>query len=278
MPSLGRFSYLEALPPPGTLSAANRPRGSGGGLLGTLVLIHGFPLSARMWEPQLALAAQGWRVIAPQLRGFDGTPASSPAASVDDFAGDLVDLLDGLHIDQAVIGGLSMGGYITFALFRHAARYFRGMVLADTRAQADAPPAVEGRQRMLQAVRERGAVAAADEMLPKIVCDATRAHQPDVVEAVHAMMVGNAPETIAGAIVALMTRPDATPLLSTIHCPTLIVVGEQDAITPPTLSEDMQRAIPGAELVVIPDAGHMSNMEQPNAFNAALGRFLERRV
>ena len=93
---------------------------------------------------------------------------------MDDFAGDLVDLLDGLHIDQAVIGGLSMGGYITFALFRHAARYFRGMVLADTRAQADAPQAAEGRQRMLQAVRERGAVAAADEMLPKLVCEATR--------------------------------------------------------------------------------------------------------
>jgi pimeloyl-ACP methyl ester carboxylesterase len=276
MPTLGRFHYLEALPPPSF--GAGRPRGAGGGLLGTLVLIHGFPLSARMWEEQLVLAAQGWRVVAPQLRGFDNTPSSSVASSVDDYAGDLVDLLDGLHIDQAVIGGLSMGGYVTFALFRHAARYFRGMVLADTRAQADAPQAIEGRQRMLQAVNERGPVAAADEMLPKLVCDATRAERPGVVEALRAMIVGNRRETVAGAIAALMSRPDSTPLLPAIHCPTLILVGDQDAITPPALSEEMQRGIPGAELVVIPGAGHMSNMEQPAAFNAALARFLERRV
>ncbi|MEP7307221.1 MAG: alpha/beta fold hydrolase [Acidobacteriota bacterium] len=276
MPSVGRFHYLEALPPDGLSQA--RLRGAGSGLLGTLVLIHGFPLSARMWEPQLALAAQGWRVIAPQLRGFDGTPAGSVAASVDDFAGDLVDLLDGLHIDHAVIGGLSMGGYITLALFRHAARYFRGMVLADTRAQADPPEAAAGRQQMLTAVRERGAVAAADEMLPKLVCDATRSHQPAVVDALRAMIVGNSSETVAGALMAIMARPDAMPVLPTIHCPTLIVVGDQDAITPPALSEDLRRGIPGSTLVVIPDAGHMSNMEQPAAFNAALASFLERKV
>ena len=276
MPTLGRFHYLEALPPDGLSQA--RLRGAGSGLLGTLVLIHGFPLSARMWEPQLALAAQGWRVIAPQLRGFEGTPAGSVAASVDDFAGDLVDLLDGLHIDHAVIGGLSMGGYITLALFRHAARYFRGMVLADTRAQADPPEAAAGRQRLLTAVRERGAVAAADEMLPKLVCDATRSHQPAVVDALRAMIVGNSSETVAGALMAIMSRPDATPVLPTIHCPTLIVVGDQDAITPPALSEDLRRGIPGSTLVVIPDAGHMSNLEQPAAFNAALASFLERKV
>ena len=276
MPTSGRFHYLEAVPEVSSL--ARRPRGAGGGILGTLVLIHGFPLSARMWEPQLALSALGWRVIAPQLRGFDGTPAASIASTLDDFAGDLVDLLDGLHIDQAVICGLSMGGYITLVLFRHAARYFRGMVLADTRATGDAPEAAAGRQRMLQGVRERGASAAADEMLPKLVCDATRATQPAVVDTLHDMMLRNSSETVAGAILALMTRPDATPMLSTIHCPTLIVVGEHDAITPPSMSEDLQRGISGAELIVIPDAGHMSNMEQPAAFNAAVGRFLERNV
>ena len=103
-----------------------------------------------MWEPQLVLAAHGWRVIAPHLRGFDGGPADPPATSIDDYAGDVIDLLDALHIDDAVIGGLSMGGYVAFALFRHAPRYFRGMVLADTRSQADTPEGVEGRKRMLQ--------------------------------------------------------------------------------------------------------------------------------
>ena len=277
MPTLGRFHYSEALPP-GVSSAAGRPRGVGGELQGTLVLIHGFPLSARMWDGQLELAAKGWRVLAPQLRGFDGAPADNVASSVDDFAGDVIDLLDALHIEQAVIGGLSMGGYVTFAVFRHAPRYFRGMVLADTRAQADPPQALEGRQRTLRVVREQGVAPAADEMLPKLLCEATRAHQPDVVSTLRAMMVRNAPATVAGALTAIMTRPDATPLLSTIHCPTLVVVGDQDALTPPAMSEDIQRGIPGAELVVIPGAGHMSNMEQPAAFNAALASFLEHRV
>ena len=120
MPTIGR--YLEAPP-----RRSQRLRGS-------LVLIHAFPLNARMWEPQLELADAGWRVIAPQLRGMDGGAADPPATSIDDFAADVIDLLDALHIDDAVIGGLSMGGYVAFALFRHAPRYFRGLVLADTRS------------------------------------------------------------------------------------------------------------------------------------------------
>ena len=274
MPTLGRFRYLEARPA-GASSGITR---SAGGVSNTLVLIHGFPLSARMWEPQLELANQGWRVIAPQLRGFDGAADSSPAQSMDDYAADIIDLLDALHLDQAVIGGLSMGGYITFALFRHAPRYFRAMVLADTRAQPDAPQAKEGRQRMLEAVRSTGVQAAAAEMLPKLVCDATLRDHPEVVETLSRMMLSNSTETVAGAIVALMTRPDSVPLLTGIHCPTLVLVGDQDAITPPPLSEDLQRGIKGAELVVIPNAGHMSNMEQPQAFNRALSHFLEHRV
>jgi 3-oxoadipate enol-lactonase len=246
--------------------------------MGTLVLIHGFPLSARMWEPQLELAEQGWRIVAPQLRGFDGAPATPVATSVDDYAGDIIDLLDALHVDHAVIGGLSMGGYITFALFRHAPQYFRAMVLADTRAEADPPQAIEARRKMMAGVKEKGVAAAVDEMLPKLVCDSTRANHPEVVATLRSMMLRNPPDVVAGAIAALMTRPDSLPLLPTIHCPTMIVVGDADVITPPALSEEMQRSIPGAELTVIPDAGHMSNMEQPVAFNRALARFLERRV
>jgi pimeloyl-ACP methyl ester carboxylesterase len=253
-------------------------RGAAGGLMGTLVLIHGFPLSASMWEPQLELAEQGWRIIAPQLRGFDGAPSSSAATSMDDYAGDIIDLLDGLHVEQAVIGGLSMGGYITFALFRHVPQYFRAMVLADTRAQADPPQALEGRRNMMAAVKEHGVEAVAEEMLPKLVSGSTVTNHADVVDTLRAMMLRNQADVVAGAIAALMTRPDSLPLLPGIHCPTLIVVGDQDAITPPAMSEEMQRSIPGAELVVIPDAGHMSNMEQPAAFNRALARFLERRV
>jgi 3-oxoadipate enol-lactonase len=280
--TIGRFRYLEAVPDPASSSSPGGPepamRGSAGGLKGTLVLIHGFPLGARMWEPQLELAGQGWRIVAPQLRGFDGPAADSVATSVDDYAGDVIDLLDALDIEQAVIGGLSMGGYITFAMFRHAPRYFRGMILADTRAEADTAGGVEGRKRMIQLVRDEGPARVADEMMPNLLGPATRANRPEVVDALRDLILSNSTDTIAGAIVALMTRLDSTPLLSQVHCPTLVVVGDEDALTPRACSEAIQHAIVGAELAVVPQAGHMSNMEQPAAFNLALARFLEHRV
>jgi 3-oxoadipate enol-lactonase len=266
MPTSGRLRYLEAAPP-----ATVRARG-------VLVLIHAFPLNARMWEGQLALADGGWRVIAPQLRGVDGAAGDPPAASMDDYAGDVVDLLDGLHIQAAVIGGLSLGGYVAFAILRHAARYVQGLILADTRPQADTPEGVEGRKRLLQLVQEKGPSAVADEMLPKLLGETTRRTRPDVVARVRSLMLASSADAIGGAIRALMTRPDSTPLLSSIHCPTLIVVGEEDVLTPPALSQGMHLSIAGSELVTIPAAGHMTNLEQPQAFNAALARFLAYRV
>jgi pimeloyl-ACP methyl ester carboxylesterase len=231
-----------------------------------------------MWEPQLTLAEHGWRVLAPHYRGMDGGIQDPPAASIDDYAGDVIDLLDSLHVEDAVIGGLSLGGYVAFALFRHAPRYFRGIVLADTRSPADPPEAAEGRTRLLSAVRDQGPSAVADDMVPRLLGETTRAERPDIVERVRTLILSNPATAIAGAITAIMTRPDSTPLLSSIHCPTLILVGDQDALTPPVMSRDMQRGIAGSELVVVPKAGHLSSLEQPSAFNAALARFLEHRL
>jgi len=266
MPTAGRVRYLEAVP-----GRTERPRGD-------LVLLHAFPLNARMWEAQLVLADHGWRVLAPQFRGFDGGTADPLAASVDDYGGDVIDLLDALHIKEAVIGGLSMGGYVALAIFRHAPRYVRGLILADTRSQADTPEAVEGRKRMLQLVTEKGSPGVADEMLPKLLGESTLTRSPEIVERVRDLVLSNSTESISGAVRALMTRPDSTPLLQQIHCPTLIVVGDEDTITPPALSDSMHRAIAGSELVVIPGAGHLSSVEQPGAFNDALARFLTHRV
>jgi pimeloyl-ACP methyl ester carboxylesterase len=266
MPTIGRLRYLEA-----QAQGTGRPKG-------TLLLLHAFPLNARMWEPQMALAANGWRVVAPQLRGMDGGSSDSPATSMDDHAGDVIDLLDALQIEEAVVGGLSMGGYVAFALFRLAPRYVRALVLADTRSQADTPEGVEGRKRMMALVRDQGAAAVADEMIPKLLGEHTRRHRPELAEHVRALILASSAEAIANAIAALMTRPDATPLLSSIHCPTLIVVGDGDGLTPPPLSEQMHKAIGGSEYVVLPNAGHLSSLEQPEAFNAALTRFLEHRV
>jgi pimeloyl-ACP methyl ester carboxylesterase len=232
-----------------------------------------------MWEAQLALADRGWHVIAPQFRGFGGGPAGDPQAqSVDDYAGDVVDLLDGLHIHEAVVGGLSMGGYVAFALLRHAARYVRGLILADTKAQADTPESVEGRKRLIELVGSRGPAAVAEEMIPKLLGETTRRTRPDLVDRVRALATSSSAEAIAGALRALMTRPDSTPQLSTIHVPTLIVVGEEDTVTPRAAAEDMQRGIAGSELVAIPAAGHLTNLEQPTAFDAAVAQFLDKRV
>jgi pimeloyl-ACP methyl ester carboxylesterase len=246
-----------------------------------LVLIHAFPVNARMFDAQLALADRGWRVIAPQLRGFDGAPADPPATSMDDYAADTIDLLDALHIQEAVIGGVSMGGYITFAMFRHAPRYFQGMILADTKSQADTPEAVEGRKKMMQLVQDKvsgGPAAVAEEMIPKLLGETTRRTRPEVVEQVRSLVLASSADAIAGAVRALMTRPDSTPLLPTIHCPALIVAGDEDIVTPKALAEEMQSAVAGSTLAIIAGAGHLSNLEDPTAFNAALAQFLDHRV
>jgi len=231
-----------------------------------------------MWEGQFALADAGWRVIAPQYRGFDGGAGEPAATSIDDYAGDVIDLLDALHINEAVVGGLSMGGYLAFAILRHAARYVHALVLADTKSPADTPEGVEGRKRMLQLVQEKGAAGVADEMIPKLLSETTRKTRPDIVDRVRTLVLSSSAEAIGGAVRALMTRPDSTPLLPTIHVPTLIVVGAEDSLTPPSAAHDMHRAIAGSDLVEIPAAGHLSNLEQPDQFQATLARFLAHRV
>jgi 3-oxoadipate enol-lactonase len=266
--NLGRFRYLDVP------SGGDRPRG-------TLVLLHAFPLNARMWEPQLALAGQGWRIVAPHLRGFDGGIGDPPASSVDDYAGDVIDLLDALHVKDAVVGGLSMGGYVAFAMLRRAPGYVRGLMLADTRAPADTAEGIEGRKRMLRVLADNGDNGPAiviDEMLPKLLGPASRASQPQIARHVKELALSNPPEAIAGGVRALMTRPDSTPLLTTIRCPTIVIVGADDGLTPPKFSEEMHDAIAGSTLTVIPGAGHLSSLEQPAAFNSALAAFLNHQV
>jgi 3-oxoadipate enol-lactonase len=242
-----------------------------------VVLLHAFPLTADMWQPQLETVPHGWRLIAPDLRGL-GESGGPPARSVDDHAEDVLALLRHLNVEKAVIGGLSIGGYITFAVYRRAAQRFRALVLADTRAEPDTQEARAGREQMQAAVREKGAAAAADAMLPKLLrpsalTDPSAAGERDTLRA---LMLSNTPQGIIDALETLKTRPDSAPTLGLINVPTLIVVGEEDQATPPALSEAMRANIRTAPVtkVVIPNAGHMSNVEQPAAFNAALWNFL----
>lgn len=259
-------SYLEAGSAPG-----DRPRG-------VLLLAHAFPLSAEMWRPQLEAAPHGWRVLAIDLPGFGGSTLPLAAPSLDEYAGAMIDLMDALHVGAAVIGGLSMGGYATFALLRHAPQYVSALVLADTRATADTPEARLNRQKMLELARRDGAAGVADEMLPKLLAPSTLPDQPALRDRIRALILECTPESLGFAITSMMNRPDSTGDLASIRCPTLILVGAEDALTPISDAEALQRQIAGAVLEIISDAGHLSSVEQPQRFNAALAKFLANQV
>jgi 3-oxoadipate enol-lactonase len=247
--------------------------GTGGGR--TLVLLHAFPLTAEMWQPQLQSPPAGWRVLAPDFAGLGGSDDHERiAVTLDDYASDVVAWLDRLGIAQVVIAGLSLGGYVAFALARLAPQRLSGLVLADTKAPADSEEARAGRERMLETLSERGPDGVAEAMLPKLLGETTRQTKPELVSDVRSMILRNAPDGVRRAILRLRDRPDATPGLSRISVPVLVLVGEEDTVTPPSAAAALQAGIPGAALQTIPAAGHLSNLEAPDRFNESLSRFL----
>ena len=250
-----------------------------------LVLLHAFPLSGDMWRPQLASLPPGWRGIAPDLRGFGGSSrdvtdgehlVAAPARGMDDYARDVLALLTHLGIDRFVVVGLSMGGYVTFALWRLAALRLVGALLADTRSDADSEQVTAGREQMLQRLDSEGPRGIADVMVPRLLGASTRAHRPDVVAQVRRIIEATRPPAIADAIRGLMARPDSTAQLASMAMPVHLVAGREDELTPVALHEQMQARMPGATLTVIEGAGHLSNVEQPEAFTHALSAFLSR--
>lgn len=239
----------------------------------TLVLLHAFPVGIELFSPQQD-AFPAWRIVTPALPGFDGSDLLVQP-TVDEYARHVVALLDELRIERAVFGGVSMGGYLVFGVLRHAAHRVAGIVLADTRSGADSEAALEGRRRALQIVRDGGPTAVADDMLPKLLGETTRRSQPELVTRVRTMIERQSSDAIAAAIEVLRSRPDSTPLLKDIAVPALVVVGSEDTLTPPSDAEQMAAAIPGAQLARIDDAGHLSNIENPGAFNARFQAFLD---
>lgn len=257
----------------------------------TLLLLHAFPLNADMWTPQFDAIADDWWVIAPDLRGF-GESESDPGGStdelmLDDYARDVLALLDRLAVRRAVVAGLSLGGYVAFALLRLIARQetaaagpealtIDGLVLADTRPQADTDEGRTGRRGMMDTVGREGTVGVVDEMLSKLIAPETRRRNSTLVGWLRREILAAPPGAINAALSRMMRRADSTPLLSGIACPTLIVVGAHDVLTPPNVSRAMQDGIRGATLEIIPSAGHLASLENPDAFNTVLSRFLSR--
>jgi 3-oxoadipate enol-lactonase len=255
--------------PTGTGNVGLDDTGSGAPIL----LLHGFPHDRSLWAAQLAAAIPGARMLAADLPGF-GESDPVAVATLDAWADWTAALLDALGIDRVTLGGLSMGGYLCFAVWRRHPDRVRGLVLADTKAGADSAEARAGRLAMQALVAEGGADAVADRMIAGMVGKTTRATDPAVVAMLQAMMRRASPRAIHDALDALRTRADSTPTLATIDVPTLIICGEEDALTPPAESRTMHAAIPGSRLELLPGAGHASCVEAPARFNALLSEWV----
>ena len=251
-----------------TLSYTDEGRGP------ALVFVHGFPLSRDTWRHQVEAFRASHRVIAPDLRGLGQSEAQPGTNTMERFADDVHTLLEKLETGPVVLAGHSMGGYVALAFARRFPAMLRGLVLVGTKAGADTPEAAAGRRATAEKVKLEGIVGVVNAMAPKMLAannqDAAMAAQ------VRDFMEPSKPEGVIAALLGMAERPDSTPSLGQIRVPTLVVTGGADTIIPPSESEALAKSIPGAELRVIPDAGHLVAFEKPAEFNAALEEWLQR--
>ncbi|HJP78996.1 MAG TPA: alpha/beta hydrolase [Pseudonocardiaceae bacterium] len=249
--------------------------GEGAGPGETLVLVHGHPFDHSMWQPQVEyFRAEGWRVIAADLRGYGESTVVPGITPLSTFAEDIAALLDHLGIARFVLVGLSMGGQIALECHRLFPQRLIGLVLADTFAQAETPAGRADRERMADRLLREGMAGYAAEVLPKMVAPHNIEALPAVAEFVSGMMRGAPPEGAAAALRGRARRPDYTEMLRTVVVPTLIVVGSDDQFTPVADAEYMYDRIPTSRLVIVDGAAHLPNLERPAEFNKALGQLL----
>jgi pimeloyl-ACP methyl ester carboxylesterase/acyl-CoA thioesterase FadM len=239
-----------------------------------VLFVHGFPLDRTLWRHQLAALAHCKR-IAPDLRGAGASSVPADGYSMARYADDLVAVLDALNVPQAVVCGLSMGGYIAFELVRRHAARLKALVLADTRAEADSEEGRRTRDELVALAERDGAGAVAARMLPRVLARTTLEEQPELVSEVKAMMERCPVPGVVGALRAMRDRPDSTDALAAIAVPTLVLVGEEDEVTPPASARRMAAGIRGARFVSIPAAGHLAPLEQPLAVGRALAEFVD---
>ena len=238
-----------------------------------VAFIHGFPHNRTLWAPQVSALVDRARCIAPDLRGFGESSKNGPF-SIDQFADDVAMLLRLLGIERAVVVGLSMGGYVAFALWRRHREMVRALVLADTRAGVDNEETRAKRIALMEVARTRGSGAVADGQIVGMIGKSTRDKRPALIDDVHRMLSSASVDGIRGALESMLGRVDSTPTLPTIDVPTLVIVGAEDVLTPVSEAEILRDAIRGSHLEVIEQAGHVSNLERPAAFNHVLSEFL----
>jgi pimeloyl-ACP methyl ester carboxylesterase len=253
------------------INVAYDDQGSGPAVL----LIHGFPLCRKMWRPQFnTLPDAGFRLIAPDLRGFGESDAPNGPYSIDLFADDIVELLDHLELDKAVVGGMSMGGYVLFNLLDRYPERLSGACFITTRAHADDEAGKARRLQLAQEVMKFGPQSIADSFEQILFAEESLTERPKLLGEVYRWMIGTDSRGLAGGLIAMRERKDYTPLLGNFTLPALAIGAEDDKAAPPDKLREIAAGIPGCRLCIIPHAGHMANLENPGAFNDCLLEFL----
>lgn len=237
-----------------------------------VLLIHAFPLDARMWDPQLAAFGDGVPIVAPHLPGFGGTASAGEVMTMASAAERCVAALDAAGLERAVVCGLSMGGYVAFELWRAARDRFAGLILANTRSGADTEEGAAGRRALAERLLAEGNGFLAESPPPLLSEQASGQLRLRVRE----LIASQPAAAIAAAALGMAERPDSTPDLATIDVPTLVVTSDGDTLIPASATSPMADQIPGAQLAVIDGAGHLSNLEAEGAFDELLAHHLER--
>ncbi len=252
----------------GTMAYVERGEGP------AVVLLHAFPVNGGMWRPQMEALAGSRRVISPDYPGFGRSPHPPAQPDAGHYAERVRELLDHLSLERVVLGGLSMGGYVAFECLRRFPERISALILANTRADADSEEMRETRQQTAERVAAEGVEVLIDLQMQRLLAPQTFENKKEVVERVRAMIRQATPDGAVGALGALRERPDSTALLERIGVPTLVIGGEEDAISSPEIMGSMAEKIPGSRYLVLPDAGHLSNLEAPEKFSVALREFL----
>jgi pimeloyl-ACP methyl ester carboxylesterase len=237
-----------------------------------VLLLHAFPLHGGMWAHQVEALSAHHRVVVPDYRGLGKSGPAPAASTMGLLAEDVRALLAHLRLERVAVVGLSMGGYLAFEVWREAPGLVRGLALCDTKAGADTPEGAAGREAFARSTLEHGLTWVADQMVPRLLRPSP---DPAVVKTVRHLVGAGTPAGVAAAQRGMAQRPDSTPTLATITVPTLVVVGEEDGLTPPAEAEKIAAGVRGARLVRLPGAGHLPCLENPPAFTAALAAFLD---
>lgn len=252
-----------------TFSSAGNPKNT------PFILIHAFPLNRSMWRYQLEGLSDKALLLAPDLPGFGESQLSEEAASMSLYVQQLIAFMDEQKVEQAVLGGCSMGGYILFEFWRMMPRRVLGLILCDTKAEADTDDARQNRLDMAESVRKNGTSQLAQTLPEKLLGNTTQSNKIELVTEISTIIKSTNPESVAQAQLAMASRGDSTKMLESIVAPTLIIVGEEDVLTPPQAAHSMHDRIPKSKLEIIPKAGHLSPLEQPDKVNTKINNFLQ---